>query len=199
MLTGFFSFSIFTKQNSSQSRIIKFKSFNQGLTLIELLTVVAIMVLMSAIVFGNYNNGNDSLSLDRASQKLAQDFRRVVELSLSGSESTYASCGIYFNSSTTQYQIYGNPAVDDTNAYDTNAPTSDTIIETIKIEKGIKICSITGGQPESVVAIPPMPNIYVNGVAATEFSVVLAPESDTACTLKTKTIKINGSGRVDIN
>ncbi len=194
--------------------------FNRGITLIEVLTVVSVMVILSAITFGNYKGGNDSLALDRAAQKLAQDFRRVNEKAASGFDSgTYFSYGIYFNTSTNQeqYLIYGNKSNDGGDkGYDPNNPDPskrDVSIETVVIEKGIKICSIkeidlsvtpnteTTVGSRSVCFVPPRPTVFMdeNG-SELEVSIVLAPEAETNCAApaKSKTIKVNSIGRVDV-
>lgn len=190
-------------------RSVELMPFNRGITLIEVLTVVSVMVILSAITFGNYKGGNDSLALDRATQKLAQDFRRVNEKAASGFEwGTYLSYGIYFNTSTNnkQYLIYGNTTND--KSYESG---TDDIIETVVIEKEIKICSIkekvlstsveTTVGSRSVSFVPPRPTVFMNEVGSDlEVSVVLSPVAESNCTTpaKSKAIKINSIGRVDV-
>ena len=41
------------------------KAFQKGLTLIEMLIVVSIVVIFSALVFGNYGTGKDGLALQK--------------------------------------------------------------------------------------------------------------------------------------
>lgn len=187
-------------------------SFNRGITLIEVLTVVSVMVILSAITFGNYKGGNDSLALDRAAQKLAQDFRRVNEKAASGFEwGTYHSYGIYFDTSTNdqQYIVYGNDILFPNKAYESG---DDDIKETIVIEKEVKICSIkekvlstnTENTVEpglmSVCFVPPRPTVFMDEVGSDrEISIVLAPATENCATpAKSKTIKVNSIGRVDV-
>jgi len=70
-----------------------------GFTLIELVTVVSVIIILSSLVFGNYQSSRDTLALDRAAQRLSQDLRRASELSLSNYQETQGSqaIGVYFN------------------------------------------------------------------------------------------------------
>lgn len=189
-----------------------FKKFEceKGLTLIELLTVVSIILILSAVVFGNYRIGNNAQALDRAAQKLAQDFRRVNELSISGKglSSSLNAYGIYFDRTTAAssktYIVYKNAVNGTVYTYNTGAP-ADTIDQTINIEKGVKICDIlgngTGGiNTISVAFVPPEPVVYMDANYANyETTIKLGIESDNcAATAKFKYVKINNVGRVDV-
>lgn len=180
--------------------IFKKNKNQQGLTLIETITVVSILVILSSIIFGNYKTGSDALALDRASQKLAQDLRRASEMSLAGTGG-YQAVGVYLStSSATQYIIFGEQ--NNTHVRD----SGDTDIETINFESGIKICSISLGStatsPMSIEFEAPMPNVYLANDAETtdDAKIVLAPTSETNCSspTKSKTVKINKVGRIDI-
>lgn len=186
--------------------IFKKNKNQQGLTLIETITVVSILVILSSIIFGNYKTGSDALALDRASQKLAQDLRRASEMSLAGTGG-YQAVGVYLStSSATQYIIFGEQ--NNTHVRDTATPPdqNDTDIETINIESGIKICGIylgsTATSPMSIEFEAPMPNVYLASDAGTtdDAKIVLAPTSETNCSspTKSKTVKINKVGRIDI-
>lgn len=191
---------------------LKSKENQKGLTLIETLTVVSIIVILSAIVFGNYKNGNDALALDRASQKLAQDFRMADEMSVSG-RGGLKSFGIYFNtgSSNMSYKIYGNSDNSGSNKQYTSGEESVSGGGTINIEAGIKICDIkskivsTGVETSGITTIslsfiPPMPFVFADTTGSDrDISIVFKPLSDTGCTgTKQKVVKINSVGRIDI-
>ncbi|HOS88068.1 MAG TPA: type II secretion system protein [Candidatus Pacearchaeota archaeon] len=175
-----------------------------GFTLIELVTVVSVIIILSSLVFGNYQSSRDTLALDRAAQRLSQDLRRASELSLSNYQETQGSqaIGVYFNiNNPLQYILFSerNTLVDHIRS------AGDVDLETIKIEEGIKICSIKKGStvtsPLSIEFAPPMPNVYLAGDANTtdDVSIVLAPVSETNCTApaKSKIVKINKIGRID--
>ncbi len=171
---------------------------NKGFTLIELLAIIFITLLVTASLFANYGSGSEAFALERSGQKLAQDFRRVQEMSLSGYEGELSSngYGIYFNTSNpTQYLIYMNNDTDMTYASGT-----DTIKETVKIESGIQICSILDNtsymDAMSVSFEPPEPNTYVSGnYSGHEAFVNLCITSESA---NTRTVKVNNAGRVEV-
>jgi prepilin-type N-terminal cleavage/methylation domain-containing protein len=187
------------------------KKLCQGLTLVEMLTVVSILVILSGIMFANYKSGNDALILDRASQKLAQDLRRTMGMSISGQglSVNYNAYGIYFSTaSNSSYILFKNNANKGAGnfTYSTSAP-ADSIFEIINIEKGAKICelknngTVIGSGIISVAAVPPAPTIYMDSaVNNDDIYIVIAPENETNCSnpVRKKVIKINNAGRIDI-
>ncbi len=186
------------------------QELKKGFTIAELLIVVVIIGIFSAIIFSSYGVSSKYLALGRASQALAQDIRRTQQMSmgsLQGIVGTTAGYGLYFintssgTPSSLSYIIFRNDtkASLNTSYVDT---TSDPTQETIRIESGIKICDIKingttiGTNPLSVFFLPPDPITYINGsrVGSTA-SIVLCIASDTS---KTSTVKINNSGMVDM-
>ncbi len=190
-----------------------FKKQN-GLTMIELLTVMSIIIILTSVVFGNYKIGNNTQALDRAAQKLAQDFRRVNEMSVSGKamDSTINAYGIYFDKTTTPnsklYIVYKNNK--NVSNYTYSSSDSDVIAETIDIERGVKICDIldrittpaseSSADTASVSFVPPEPVVYMDADYTNHETVIkLGIESDNCVsTAKFKYIKINHVGRVDV-
>ena len=187
------------------------KKLCQGLTLVEMLTVVSILVILSGIMFANYKNGNDALILDRVSQKLAQDLRRTMGMAISGQglSANYNAYGIYFNTaSNSSYILFKNNTNKGTGnfTYSTSAP-ADSIFEIINIEKGAKICelknngTVIGSGTISVAAVPPTPAVYMDSaVNNDDIYIVIAPENETNCSnpARKKVVKINNAGRIDI-
>lgn len=173
---------------------------NKGFTLIELLVVIAIITIFSAIVFVNYGNTSALFALDRSSQRLAQELRSTEEMAL-GEQPGSGVTGylVYFVLDATNYiriADHGN------NLYSGD----DTDPQTINMESGVKICtmkydSVTIDTNLSVSIVAPDPKVYVgNGSYAPatghEATVVLCLTSDVT---KTRTVKINSAGRVDIS
>jgi len=62
------------------------KTSQQGFTIIELLTSIAVVVILTAIVFANYRSGERQYALQRSTHKLAQDIRRIQEMATSTRE-----------------------------------------------------------------------------------------------------------------
>jgi prepilin-type N-terminal cleavage/methylation domain-containing protein len=182
----------------------------KGFTIAELLTVVIIIGILSAVVFSNYGGSNKTMALGRASQQLAQDLRRAQQMSmgsLSGVAGVTAGYGMYFinassgSPSSLSYIIFRNDTKASLNASYVNS-SSDPTVETINIEKGIKICDIKvngttlGSNPLSVFFLPPDPITYINGgYVGSTASIVLCVADDAS---KTMTVKINNSGMIDI-
>lgn len=170
--------------------------FQKGLTLIELMAVVTMIVIVTGIVFANYGIGRDSLALERAGQKLYQDFRLAINVSMAGS-TQYKGVGIYFKTNTDtdrrQYIMYKN--IDD----DWNYPAdSETVIN---IEPGVEIGSITSGSPITTAAIyfkSPYPTTYLNSTPTripSSISIQLRMINDHN---RTRTVTVNNSGMINI-
>ncbi len=67
---------------------IKILRHNQesGFTLIEMMTVLFIMAMISGLVFANYRSGNQQFALENQAYSLAQDLRKVQEMAMSSKE-----------------------------------------------------------------------------------------------------------------
>jgi putative endonuclease len=57
-----------------------------GFTLTEILVVIFIISLLSALTFANYRQGGKEMALQRAAYKLAQDIRRAQEMAMAATE-----------------------------------------------------------------------------------------------------------------
>lgn len=193
------------------------KILKQGLTLIELMAVVAMIIIVTGIVFATYGVGNSSLALDRASQKLYQDLRFSLVNSMSGIDGA-TGAGVHFDKtgSTTSYLIFKNPTSSSANNFDANSlniyPSKGvSALDWIKLEDGIKIISFknaSGGTSDTVADVffrTPYPTTYLNG-SYYQNKTSCSPQTD--CTIsivigtndgsKTKTITINNSGMIDL-
>ncbi|MDD4409057.1 MAG: type II secretion system protein [Candidatus Pacebacteria bacterium] len=115
-------------------------NFQKGLTLIELMAVIAMIVIVTGIVFSNYGVGKNSMALERAGQKLYQDFRLAINTSMAGS-TTYSGVGIYFDKSNStadrKYIIFKD--INGNRVYDSGVDLANTI----NIEEGVKICNFS--------------------------------------------------------
>jgi len=182
----------------------KYKS-GAGFTLVEILVVVAVIFILSLIILPNYRSSTSQFTLARSAHKLAQDIRRVSEMAMSAKElpggvMPAGGYGIFFDVSwdNKKYRLYADTQPPGGNEFFTAA---DTIVEPpyIELEKGVVIQSIN--TPANKVGInfkPPAPTVKIKYSATDEVGTViitLALESDPT---KTKTIKINKAGLIDV-
>ena len=174
----------------------------KGLTLTEMLIVVSIAVIFSSMVFANYGTGKDSMALERAGQKLAQDLRRVQEMAMAGSfGSGVNAVGIYFDEANPNVYII----FDDKNAnylYDGSGEKR----EEISIEAGIKICDIKNNDTPvsnnyiSISFAPPEPVTRIeNSNTGNNVSIILSPQNDCPAPTKSRIVNINNVGRIEVN
>tara|TARA_Y100000310_G_scaffold32715_1_gene30985 strand:- start:447 stop:977 length:531 start_codon:yes stop_codon:yes gene_type:complete len=172
----------------------------QGFTVIEILVVMAIVVLMTILVLPNWRAGEQSLALQRSAQKLAQDTRRAQELALRAQSftcqiGTISGYGIFFDQSApNSYILFA-----ECNGNNTYNDGIDGIVdgESISLESGVEIASVTPGPTVSIVFIPPTPTIWINNdVGQTSVQVVLRRTGDPA---STKTITITNKGIIDVD
>lgn len=183
-------------------------TFQKGLTLLELMAVVAMIIIVTGIVFASYGIGKDSMALERAGQKLYQDFRLTINAAMAGS-TEYKGVGIYFNNSTEAnskvYIIYKDLNTSNNRIYD-----SGEELYTINIEDGVKICDIRNVSDTSVTTSTiffksPYPTTFLNPSSGDETQGIYRTPNSIKIELcmiddenRTKTININSSGRVNI-
>ncbi len=195
--------------------------FQKGLTLIELMAVVTMITIVTGIVFANYGIGRDSLALERASQKLYQDFRLVINMAMAGS-TTDAGYGIYFNISTEEdrkkYIIYKDIEDGSGEGNRIYNPPSETLYE-INLEAGVEIGEISrsslvlgynGEGTGNLAAIffkSPYPTTFLNPDSSLPIRGAFRQSNQTISIKlrmtkdhnKTRTITVNSSGMINVS
>ena len=178
-----------------------FKIKNRAFTLIEMLIVMAIVVIISSLIFLNYGKQKQHFALQRSTYKLAQDIRKASEMGMSArvfkGEVPRGGYGIYFSTaSPTSYILFAD--LDGDHLY--SGPGEEE--EEINLEKRVYIKEILPPSYSflNITFQPPNPTVTISnedGTSTTsEATIVLSLETDPAITRK---IKINSAGLIDID
>ncbi len=134
--------------------------------MIELLTVVAIIATISALVAANYHQGGKQAALEMEINKLAQNARRAQEWALAAHEVGGVSrpgYGIYCDSSSPgSYILYAKKSGSTSTRYE----AGDVVMETVALDKNVEIASCSPDHA-SVNFAPPDPTTIMNSGGAT--------------------------------
>lgn len=178
---------------------------NQGFTLIEILVVTIIIVLLTAFTVPNYRVGEQQLTLQRASHKLAQDIRRAQEMAMAVQEVgptgskiiPEGGYGIYLKKQPIEIVIFAdcnnNQKFTSGEVCGSSPNKFSEKIEEIGLEPGVKIEDLIPSSPLHITFKPPNPNVFISGGDIA--TIILSSESDPT---KTKTITINEIGLITV-
>lgn len=134
---------------------------NKSFTLIELLIIIAIIGILSAILIPGYGALQRQLALQRSATKLAQDIRRAQEMAMAAKEYPRKGYGVYLDKTWEKGEKYYLYA--DTSTPNERYNIGDRILEGIELEKGIYISHIN--TPNGTVSInftPPEPIVEIS-------------------------------------
>lgn len=178
---------------------------NKGFTLVELLVVIAIIGILSAIVMPGYGVFQRQLSLQRSATKLAQDIRRAQAMAIAAEELPSGGVcktgyGVYFDEdyeSGEKYRLYA-----DTSGENEFFTLTDTVLETIELEKGIYISDIAPNGKVSVNFKPPDPTVKISeaGTDLTETIITLCIKgTDCSSAKNIGIVTVNKAGLIDVD
>ncbi len=156
----------------------------KAFTLIEILTVTAIIIIFTSLTVVSFGPGRQTLALIRSTHKVAQDIRKVSEMALSAKEiqgTVPPKYGLYFEENSTSYIIFAD---DGDNVYE-----SGEEIEEVPLESKVKIRNSL-----TITFEPPDPTISISG--GDEGTITLFLETDPSKQIE---IKVNVFGLIDIN
>jgi len=161
---------------------------SKSFTLVELLVAVGIIILLTALVLPDYRAGERQFALQRSASKLAQDLRRAEEMAMSAKEPPTApdtfkgAYGINFQTNSSNYILFAD--LDNDQIYD-----SGEEIETLPLEKKVKISNLSPASPLTISFTPPDPTININPSDSLA-SITLTNNG------QTKIIKVNKAGLI---
>ena len=156
------------------------KTSQKGFTLIELLTSIAVVIILTGIVFANYRSGERQYALQRSAHKLAQDIRRIQEMATSTREFNCGGSliippggyGVFFPSLSSAKNYYILFA-DCNGDFDYDSPGE--MVGKQDLEKGITLSAYmpSVNQEAWVVFTPPDPTTAFNKLNNTTLTINL--------------------------
>lgn len=165
-----------------------------GFSMIELLVVMFIISLISAVAIANYRGGQRKYVLTQAVQKLVSDIRKAQNMALSGFDiaGAYYGYGVYLEEGNSYYIIYG-----DVNGNSTYQPADDVIEEVSLFPQGVEVASVsTAAGKMSIFFEPPQPTTYINGDSAPGLSGTISLKVTNSSLFKT--VQITTAGLVEV-
>ncbi len=116
----------------------------KGFSLIEIMIVISIITIMTAIVLVMSSNGNDELELKSAAREIVSNIRSAQNNALSGKQYLdKRSCFFEFKPLSNSYTIEGE-FYDPTKEVDCASPTTE-IVASGNFPKGVSISSVYDG------------------------------------------------------
>jgi len=134
----------------------------------------------------NYRTGESQLALQRSANKLAQDIRRAQEMAMSAKEFEGVvppgGYGINFQTNLTSYILFAD--LNNNKVFD-----SGEAIETLSLERGVKISNLSPASPLTISFTPPDPTVNIN--PSNSLAIITLSNNG-----QTKIIKVNKAGLI---
>ncbi len=155
----------------------KFKiqnSSKNGFTLFELIVVMAIISIMSAVVISGYSSQRDSKALSLGENQITNDIRIVQSrsyniLSTNGTSFPKGGYGIKFTKDSDKYTVFADNNNDGVHNGDEDSENDgDEDFEIIKLPKNVKVSNLkkNGSDiagPVDIVFQPPYGRVLIDG------------------------------------
>jgi prepilin-type N-terminal cleavage/methylation domain-containing protein len=178
----------------------------KGFTVIELITVIVVVGILSTVAWVSYINLDKEMRLDRSVSVLAQGAREALDMALSVTDPEQfgfnpgsdfkGGYGVYFPLNESYFTVF----IDSNNnkLYDSG---SDHLINNIFLDnqEKVKITEVVFSSGCSslfrgVVFLPPDPTVYIGGNNQCRYLEVSLKHDDLD---EIKKVKINSSGLID--
>ena len=178
----------------------KTRSNLSGMTLIELITSVALIGIISAVFIANYRTGIKRTDLVMTIQTAVADIRLAQANALGlikyEDEVPAGGWGAYFSAAaSSSYVIFADK--NNNGRFDSGENTEASGGRTVQLPANIRIDDISLGEQANVVFLPPDPitNISLDGGATTTSVMIRMKELNDGTT---KTIKVNFLGLAEV-
>ena len=146
----------------------------KGFSLIEMISVMFIMAIITTVSIANYSGGDDELKVKLEAHKIATSFRDVQSKAMGaveyGGNIPSGGWGIHIDVNDDNYRIFANENYNDGEnlQYDFGESNELDGGETIKLSREIEILSTNFGDVVDITFVPPDPTVHIyNGVATT--------------------------------
>jgi len=166
-----------------------------GISLIEVLITVTMMIILMGVAFWGYRERSNEFALRQSATEVATYIETVREMALSGQDITggterpLGGYGVRFDSTiSSSFIIFADDG-------DFQYGPGDTIEDTVSLRDGVRIRAVTPLNPVDIVFTPPSPDVYINGSEVDEATITLALEVDFT---KIKIININPIGLITV-
>ncbi len=165
----------------------------RAFTITELLVVIAIITLFSTLSIPIFRVGERMYLLQNSAYRLAQGIRRAQEMAMAAKSKT--GFGVYLSSNTDYFIIYEDSTSSNNEIYD---DSTDKIVETISLEKGVLIWNISPTSSLSINFRPPDPKVRIGNQfqTSTQAIITLALKSDLT---KQKKVFVNQGGLICVD
>ncbi len=201
------------------------RNFNFGFKIVELIVSVAIMVVISAVIFWNGNKFNDKIEINSAAEEVSLAIREAQNYGISVRESSAGTgqfnfgYGVTFdtaNVNPTFILIFadrnGNKIYDDDNGIPCDGSSGDECVEKIPLRNGVSInsmCAIGSlgvlrcGVWKSIQIIFIRPNLDATINTVNSSSLVLGPWPGGRIVLQSRqgalrTVSVNFTGQISV-
>jgi len=172
---------------------------NKGFTLIELMTTISVIAIISAVVFADFSGTERRLALKQAAYRVAQDIRETEQMALGGVNANcgglnFCGFGLEFDplKDTRSYWLFAD-CENDCSAGIYKRDSNDTVVKAVLLSKGIEIKTVSPVNL-NVVFSPPDPVVNINKVAwGTEAEITLKTSKD-----ETRKVRVNSAGRIEV-
>jgi len=169
-----------------------------GFTIVEVLVVLAIVAIISGFMVVNFRKGGESGKLQRSAQLIVQNIRKAQNMALSSVEYGGAvpyAYGVFFDRDViNSYILFADLNPD---SYRYNGEPPDKRIETINLERGIVIDSISPSPFLHIAFSPPNPLTFIN-VDRSEATITIKKEGATCPSVNCRNITVKNTGWMTI-